>query len=133
MTLINELNADIKTRDEIIFGEYDPSKYTFGMRQFRDMTGETLRKLIDKKFANPEWRHNDSPEIKDMLDFITKHPDYTVYGYAIIDTRDDYRISIEGMYKNEKETNIDTLREFVKMNRLADEFDIDGPMYCWYD
>ena len=133
MALINKLNADIKTRDKLIFGEYDPSKYIGGVRKFKNINAETLQKLVDARFADPEGTQNDSPELGEMLAFITKYPDYTVHGYTVIDTRDDYRVTVEGLSKDEPETDINILREFVDMNRWADEFEITTKMYCWYD
>ena len=42
-------NANVAERDTIIFGEYDPRKYSGGIRSFEGLTVEELKTLVQKK------------------------------------------------------------------------------------
>ena len=128
-----DYNKDVKTRDEIIFGSYDPKAYFGGLRYFKGMSGGTLRYLVTNKFTSMQERQNASPTIEELLDFLERHPGYTAHGYAVSIDRGDYRVTVEGLAKKEPEQDRDTLVEFVELNRFADELDISDRMYCWYD
>lgn len=133
MMPIFNLNKDIKTRDEIIFDEYDPQKYVGGIRHYKELTYEQLEELDDKCFLDPEECQNYSPSIAEFMDFMKDHREFTAHGYVVSDTRDDYRVSIEGLFKFGNITYEETI-EFVDMFRCADEFTCTKEeLYCWYD
>lgn len=61
---MKELNKDILTRDKMIFGKYRPNTYKFGgIRKFDNLDVETLGKLLEMNFADPEERQNLAPSI----------------------------------------------------------------------
>lgn len=54
---MKELNKDITMRDKILFGKYRPNTYKFGgIRKFDNLDVETLGKLLEMNFADPEDR-----------------------------------------------------------------------------
>lgn len=126
------MNKDIVTRDTMIFGSFDKEKYMGGVRRFNNLSCFTLEKLVAKDFANPEETQNESPTIREFIEFMKKYAGYTAHGYVVIDTRDDYRVSVEGIDKGGDADSIEELKEFVKLCRWADDLDVDT-MYCWYD
>ena len=128
-----KLNKDIKTRDEIIFGEYDPQKYMGGVRYFKNINAEVLDKLNELGFIDMEDCQNYSPSNGEFIDFILEHENYTAHGYVVSDTRDDYRVSIEGLFKFGNITYEEAIK-FIDMFRCADEFTCTKEeLYCWYD
>ena len=130
---MKELNRDIKTRDEVLFGKYNPDRYHFGgIARFEGLDVETLKWLLEHNFADPDETQNDSPTIEEFLDFMERHPEFTAHGYAVTDKRDDYRISIEGVETNETPADRETIFDFMGWFRFADELQLDPP-YCWYD
>ena len=127
-----ELNRDIKTRDEMIFGEYNPERYSGGCRNFDEMNLETIKELIDKGFCDPDECQNSSPTVEEFVNFIANHEGWYLNGYAITDKRHDYRVSITGMCKERMIEDIDELKDFVEFARFADEFDMKFG-YAWWD
>ena len=126
-----EFNMDIKTRDEMIFGEYNPDKYGGGVRDFEGMDVELLEKLVEMKFVDIDEYQNDSPTIKDFIEFMSAHDGYTVGGYVVTDKRDDYRVSVTSIEKEGIIDDVEELREFVDRFRYADDFDVKG--FAWFD
>lgn len=130
----NTLNTDVKTRDKLIFGKYEPKKYSGGIRRFEGMTPYTLSSLLHLKFIDPECTQNYSPTVAVFHDFICKYPEYTVHGYAVELERNDYRVSIEGVEKPEGYGSAEELEEFTLLFRKADEFHVGSDfMRCWFD
>lgn len=125
------MNPDIKTRDHLIFGNYKPNAYLGGIRRFENLSPETLKQLVEQNFADPESCHNGSPSIEDFLAFTEKNKGYTFGGYAVTDKRSDYGIGIDSISKTEEMETKEDLENFVKLARLADDFDISG--YAWWD
>lgn len=124
-------NMDIKTRDEIIFGEYNPNTYSGGVRYFYGMNLDTLNKLIELGFVDLDEAQNNSPTIDEFIEWMENHDGYIVNGYVVSDKREDYRLSIVSIKKTEKIEDKDELVEFIEAFRNADVFDIDG--YAWWD
>lgn len=127
-----ELNRDIKTRDEMIFGKYNPERYSGGCRNFNEMHLETIKELIEKGFCDPDECQNSSPTVEEFVNFIANHEGWYLNGYAITDKRHDYRVSITGMCKEGMIEDIDELKDFVEFARFADEFDMKFG-YAWWD
>lgn len=126
------MNKDIVTRDTMIFGSFDREKYMGGVRKFSNLPCSVLMNLVTEDFADPEETQNNSPTIREFIEFMKKYAGYTAHGYVVIDTRDDYRVSVEGIDKGGDADSIEELKEFVKLCRWADDLDVDT-MYCWYD
>lgn len=127
-----EYNMDIKTRDELIFGEYAPEKYGGGVRDFNNMSVNLLKKLVDMRFADPDEAQNDSPTIQEFIDYMEDKNCYVVNGYVVTDNRGDYRVSVESIEKIGGFEDKEELIEFVDRFHNADEFDIKNG-YAWWD
>lgn len=131
--MLYDFNPDIETRDKIIFGKYEPQKYMGGCRHFENMDIDTLQILIDKGFADPEDAQNYSPTIEELIEFAEQYGDaYTFDGYTVIDTRSDYRVSIEAIARKTPITDKNELLAFVNFARGADDWDPEGG-YAWWD
>ena len=127
-----EFNMDVKTRDEIIFGEYAPEKYLGGTRWFEGMNIDTVKRLMEMKYMDPDEAQNASPTIKELVDYAEQYDGYTFGGYTVSIDRCDYRVSLESISKGGK-ADADEVISFTKEFHSADEFDIDGCLYAWWD
>ena len=127
-----EFNKDAKTRDEMIFGEYDESKYMGGVRRFEGMSLDLLKELMGKGYVDPEESQNNSPTIEEFIDYAEAWGGYVFDGYVVSPKRDDYRVSVETISK-EGPVYTDELKAFINEFRFADEFYIDGSLYAWWD
>ena len=131
-----EFNKDIKRRDEVIFGSYDPEEYFGGVRRFEKMTLQTLKILITEKFMNENEQINYRPAIKKTVSFMEKHSErnFTVDGFAVHDSRGDYRVSIDAISYEGSELDDDTIIELKKLTLDADDVCIEkNCVYCWWD
>lgn len=126
-----EYNMDIKTRDEMIFGKYEPDKYLGGTRYFKGMNVNLLKELVKKGFVDPEECQNCSPSVAEFIEFMEGWDGYMVDGYVVTDKRDDYRVSVEAIEKNGVIETKEELVDFVETFRFADDFDVNG--YAWFD
>ena len=128
------LNRDIEKRDEIIFGKYEPEAYrSGGMCRFENLSLEKLKQLVDLNFISLEERQNDSPSVREFIEFMEKYSGYTVMGYAISADRRDYRVSLEGIEKNNYVDSGEEISEFINLFGDADDFDTGHGMYAWFD
>lgn len=134
MNYIHDLNTDINTRDQLIFGEdYDKSKYYGGIRLFENMTSDTMQKLLDQKFAQEDDAQNDMPCIKELMEYASNHKNVTFNGYAVTADRNDYRISVDVIRQDFENPKTEIL-DFTEHFRHADEFQINAESgYAWYD
>ena len=121
-------------RDEIIFGSYDKEAYSGGIRQFEEMTYNTLKQLIDEGFVDLEERQNCAPTIKELMDFAEKwgKESYRFGGYVVSADRDDYRVSIDTFTKNCEFESFAERDAFADLANEADELDLDYA-YAWWD
>ena len=126
-----EYNKDVKKRDEIIFGEYDEEQYMGGVRDFERMDVDTLKMMVEMKYADPKEQQNNSPTIAEFIEFMEENEGYTVGGYVVSIHRNDYRVSIESIDSDEPFGTFEQLEKFCKFARWADEFDTRG--YAWWD
>ena len=134
-------NRDIERRQELLglpaeTVEYDFEKRTgwFGGTYCIDNVNvRLLKQLLDEKFIDPNENQNYSPNTLEFYDFLKKHPNFTVFGYAVSSDRDDYRVTIEGITCKNVTSDKDLL-DFSNMFHDADEFEV-AKTYCraWYD
>lgn len=126
-------NKNYETREQIIFGEeYDKKKYPGGCRNFENMSVETLQRLVDEKFADPEDQQNCAPTIEELLEYGKAHKNTVFGGYAISVDRDDYRISIDTI--NQTFGSREDLAAFSDSFCEADEFSVTTKSgYAWWD
>ena len=94
---------------------------------------EILEILIDEKFLNPDDRQNRSPSAIQFLEFMRAHPGTLAHGYAVSPYRDDYRVTIEGLFVDCDSIIGRTYQDFLEFCREADRLDIDGDLYSWWD
>lgn len=133
------MNSNYKRRDEIIFGEYDDSRYKLGGCAHADIDYETLKTLVDEDFIDMDENQNWSPSTKDFLDMSDGFKDNVSFEiYAISPQREDYRVTIEGINVEVPETDIDSFIYFIQNLRSADEFNIYNNndkfyIHAWWD
>lgn len=127
-----EYNKHYKFRDSMLNDVYGDKQGTYDIFRFDGVTAETLQKLVDLKYADPDERQNEAPSIGEILEFLEENPDFTANGYAVTVRRDDYRISIEGVEGNSRD--FDQISRFMNMFRFADEFESGvGYQRAWFD
>ena len=139
MLLINNLNGDYITRDNMIFGEYDEDEYTGGIRHFT-CEPDLIHELLDNNFVDPEDCQNYSPYISEFLEVADRIPDCHVAFecYSVSPERDDYRISIEGIHVVIPDTDYDAIELCVESFNGADTFNFhhEGDsffLHAWWD
>ena len=131
------------TREHLIFGkDYKPENYgSHGSltQRFKGMPIRTAEALIANDFLDQEETQNDSPTVREFIDFAKDHldADFTFHGYVVGPEREDCRVSFEGIESNSDEISKETLLDFVKMFLVeypADDTDVGyDRLYCWYD
>lgn len=127
-----EYNKDWKLRDSMLNDVYGNKQETYDIFRFDGVTAETLQKLVDLKYADPDEYQNEAPPIGEILEFLKENPDFTAHGYAVTVRRDDYRISLEGVEGNSRD--FDQISRFMNMFRFADEFETGiGYQRAWFD
>lgn len=99
-----------------------------------------LKSLVLLELVDPSDAQNDSPSIKEFLDFCedcqTSEEEVIFEGYIVLGDRPDKRVSIEGLELMAELASIKTKKEFFTRFRAADEFDVDserGIMRAWWD
>lgn len=130
---MKKLNENVRERDKIIFGEYNEYQYSGGVRHFRNLSLSSLEKLVALNFIDLDDQQNDCPTVQAILGFMRTYPDYTAHGYAVSIERGDYRVSLEGVAKDREADTPEELKGFFELFRFADDFCIEGEMYCWFD
>ena len=131
------LNKDIKRRDELIFGDYDPLEYTGnsgGVRKFNGISVQTLKQLLEENFTDPDDDQNGSPSVREMLEFSEKwNNKYVFGGYAVEIWRDDYRVSLDSIWREDLENLTEDERNaFIDFVGEVDELDEEN-MSAWWD
>ena len=104
-----------------------------GINHFKNLDINTLKILMDEGFANPNESTNHSPTTKDYYEFLKRNPQFTAHGYVVDPSRDDCRITIEGIHFQGK-VNIDQIISFINLARFADDEIVSkNTLFCWYD
>lgn len=103
-----------------------------GCASFSGLTYTTLKKLVDKGYADPEDNVNGSTTLGEYLEFLKTHPRFRVHGYIVSNEREDRRVTIEGLAGGN--VTQDDLYDFIALERHADEFEATLS-YCrsWWD
>lgn len=131
------LNADVKTRDEILFGNYDPNAYKGhgNIRNFEDVTTEKIAKLFNLQFIDPYDCQDPgvSPTAAEFYEFMKKHPGCTAKGYTVSADRKDYRVTITSL-KKDGQCSTQEIADFANAFHNAEEFYVGtDKLYCWYN
>ena len=93
---------------------------------------DTLHKLVREGLLDPEGTQNDSPTVREFMEFMETYPQVVANGYAIGAGRTDARISIEGLRSSGPMT-LDLAIAVGDSFHKADEFQISGEGFrvCW--
>ena len=131
------MNKDYKTRDKIIFGEYNPNSYFGGCCRFT-CSKEVMQTLIDNDYIDPNECQNYSPTTKEFMEYVENFDDVRFNCYAISPERSDYRITIEGLDIEVKDDDYDNISYLVETFRYADEFGFEHNgdsffLHAWWD
>lgn len=116
---MKKLNQNIRRRDFLLRLYFTSKEYDGGIRLFSKLPYEVLSQLVQEGFADQKERQNDSPSISEFLEFMLTYPEYEAHGYAVDQSRLDYRITIEGLIA--KEPNAKAVKAFRKFCKNADE------------
>jgi hypothetical protein len=131
------MNNNYILRDTIIFGKYEPESYLGGCKRFT-CSRDTILKLLELDFIDPEECQNCSPTTKEFIECTEDFKDALFNCYAISDKRDDYRITIEGLDIEVQDDEYDKISYLVETFHYADEFSFEhnGDSYflhAWWD
>lgn len=119
---------------DMCFNPYMRYIWIGGVRRFEEVPLSLMEDMMRIGFADPTECQNSSPSIGDFIRFCRNHPEteFTFNGYLVARTRDDTRISIEGMDTKQLNTDKELVKDFLQN---ADElsFNDDGSFHSWYD
>ena len=133
------MNNDVKRRDEIIWGEYNPKRYNMGGCCRLEMGADKFKQLIQEGFLDLYENQNNSPTTIEFQKYIEGCEDWVEFeAYAIGPERDDYRVTIEGINIWIPADQTEKLCEFVEAFRDADEFSVNTDengfhLRAWWD
>lgn len=146
MTMTFEFNVDHDRRDQILDPYFEiyhqrlmeagflssPARYGGGIQHFQGLTLDALTSLFNEYHIDPDDVQNFAPSAGEIYDFVVRHPNFTVHGYAVSPTREDYRVSIEGVecHNPTHEDRVDFLEMFRDADELSNRVDY---LRCWYD
>lgn len=107
---MHKLNRDQDRRDEILKPFFEIAnkeraryglagdEYCGGVRSYEGLTVEALEDLIEEGFVDLDDCQNNSPTVREFLEFARERPmSVFFHGYAVHKNRDDYRVTIEGL------------------------------------
>jgi len=119
---------DYQKRNDILgvdtSGDYTP---------IPEMSLDTLKQLEAAALLDPEETQNDSPSIREFMEFMRIHPGVTAHGYTIGGNRTDARVSIEGLHYSGVMT-LEFAAEVANRFHFADEFEISvNGFRIWWD
>ena len=118
--------------------------YVGGIRRFEDLSIDQLKTLVAEDFVHEDDCFNSCPEIKSFIQVVEKMISMagendelvvTFIGYAVDQTRADYRVTIEGIkYKSRYKLDRDIIDEFYNFAKNADELSLsDTEGRAWWD
>ena len=131
IVVINTMNHDQDRRDDLL--GFDHNWNPGAARRFISIDVDTVAALITEGFLVPDDTQDDSPSAGEFFGFMQRHAGTTAHGYAVEKSRDDYRVSIEGINVPAECITRECAVEFLDMCRLADEFIVTPNLFCWYD
>jgi hypothetical protein len=93
----------------------------------------TLERLFVERFIDPDDAQNEAPSAKQFLGFMQKHPNVIAHGYAVSPTREDYRITIDGLSVQASYATRELKFAFVGFAKEADELELENGLWAWWD
>lgn len=115
--------------DAFVPERYKAYGWSGGVKPYQGLDLKTLKMLVEKGYASSNERQNAAPSIKGFMEIMERNPDLKAHGYFVERTRDDARISVEGV---EGKCAPEDARKFKR----ADDYTYSsktGELYCWYD
>jgi len=104
-----------------------------GLQHFSGLTGYVARQLIEAGAANVEDAQNDAPTFGAIVTFLEDNPKFTGHGYVVLPSRDDERITLEGV-ESSCVLSAEERKAFKAVFGKADEFsNKQGNFRAWYD
>lgn len=133
-----QLNLDWETRDKTIFGNADIEKYSGGIRHFEGISLNTLKWLLKERFADPADRQNESPTLKEFVEFAESLPDHLDVefdGYVVSYLRDDYRVTVDALtIYAEDELTVHDIQLMRSLTKNADDSHVtQDSFWAWWD
>lgn len=127
-------NKDYVSRDKILKLNVDWQKdKTGGIKEFEEIDVKTFETLLVQKYIDPSDSQNESPTAKEFFQFMCKYPSIKAYGYAVSPKRNDYRVTIEGIYVLNKDITPNLKKDFMEFCKSADEISTDEGLSSWWD
>lgn len=131
------MNTNVKRRDEIIFGKYEPERYLGGCRRFT-CSRDTIETLLNEDFIELDECQNYSPSTKEFLESTIDLEKVEFECYVINADRDDYRVTIEGVDIEINDSNYKDISYAIETFHNADEFNFYHNessyfLHAWWD
>lgn len=127
-------NKDYVSRDKLLNLNVDwNTDKTFGIKRFEEIDVKTFETLIVQNFIDPSNSQNASPTAKEFFQFMCRYPSVKAYGYAVSPKRNDYRITIEGIYVLNKDITPSLKKDFMNFCKNADEISTNNGLLSWWD
>ena len=126
------LNRDYKKRDEIIFGAYEPDKYSGDIRRFQRLDLNKMEELVANNFVDLDDTQNLAPTAGTFYSFLKKYPFYYVGGYVVSPDRYDYRVSFDELERGVHASNLVGPEEDLDFASFAENADEKGAYACWF-
>src|SRR3972149_2135430 len=129
----HDLNRSWQRRDAILGLEVDWDRGDDGgIARIEEIDLRTLEQLVSENFIALEERQNVAPTVAEFLDFMRAHPRVKAHGYAVSPTREDYRVSLEGLFVAARDVTGELRDDFLAFCDGADELFIEDELYCWW-
>lgn len=101
--------------------------------RFEGLDQSTLEKLLRHSWADPRDRQNNAPSIAEFYRFMRRWPEVKAQGYAVSSLREDYRVTLEGIYVQPDDVSPELKKEFLEFAEGADELVVRHGLSAWWD
>lgn len=128
------LNPDHQRRDQLLGLTVDWAEGSGGgVAWFESLGLDALEALFAEGFVDPLDRQNAAPTAGEFLEYLRRFPAATVHGYAVSPEREDYRVSVEGLFMARQHVTFRARLRARALCRRTDAREFRGDLYCWYD
>ncbi len=103
------------------------------IERFKAVSLDVLETLLEEGYLDPQSAQNVSPTVEQFLAFIRKHPKAKAHGYAVSPYREDFRISLEGLFVDHEDITAEMRRDFEELCGNADDYEDGCHLYSWWD
>jgi hypothetical protein len=131
-TMVN-LNREFKVRDSILGININWDTKSGGVVPYKDLDVNSFTALLRNKFIDPNEYQNESPSVRAFYFFMAKYPFALAHGYAVSPDREDYRVSIEGLFIPKEYVTNSVKEDFYNLCKDADEYHDSDDLYSWWD